>query len=168
MYNRAAAGSGQSARPFYKTMRFGVDLPTPVFTTPDGIVATADLTVTGENSFYQIDPAKGKVYFTTADEDQLVTINYRMADPATGKSLGMRQIQAVVGLITERNEAPMPLDQAVNESNLSLFLDPFETAGTQRRPGLFWLFWTSNRSGAPDLFFQTMSPRFTPFPEGKS
>jgi outer membrane protein assembly factor BamB len=168
MYNRAAAGSGQSARPFYKTMRFGIDLPTPVFTTPDGVVATADLTVTGESSFYQIDPAKGKVYFTTADEDRLVTINYRMADPATGKSLGMRQIQAVVGLISERNEAPMPLDQAVNESNLSMFLDPFEMAGTQRRPGLFWLFWTSNRSGAPDLFFQTMAPRFAPFPEGKS
>jgi hypothetical protein len=62
-------------------------------------------------------------------------------------------------------EQAMPIDQAANESSISLSLDPlngpFNSVGT-RRGGLIWVFWTSTRSGAQDVYFQTIAPRFSP------
>ena len=54
-----------------KTMRYGIQLPTSVYTRPDGSLlgpnGGASITVSGlpAGDFYQVDPAKGRVYFGT-------------------------------------------------------------------------------------------------------
>ncbi len=163
IFSRAAAGAGQAARPFMTALRLGVKLPAAVATASDGTVAS--LTVTGNSGDYQIDPAQGKIYFTTVDEDQTVTVNFTGVD-ASGNSLSGLTITGKVGLIVERAEAPMPIDQAINESNVTSFIDPFDgvggTPGPMQRPNLFWVFWSSTRGGGSDLFFQTLAPRFAP------
>ena len=170
-YARAAAGSGQAARPMLKSMRFGVDLPLPIFTNPDGTtgpvtVAKSDPLDTGTLQYYQLDPAKKKIYFTPDDENRAVTITFEAADEGTGADLGPRTINARVEMITERSEELVPMDQATNETNLAMFLDPFDHADL-RRPGLVWLLWSSTRTGAPDVYMQTIAPRFTPRVAGK-
>lgn len=166
-YVRAAAGGGQAARPFMKTMRLGVELPLPVFTDANGTIPLGNLTIAAENSYFQVDPAKKKIYFTQEDEDNTVTITYVAADEATGRALpGTQTVVAKVGMIVERSEAAVPLDFVQNESNLYMFVDPFDLP-TLRRPGLVWMFWTSTRAGAPDLFFQTIAPKFTPVVVGE-
>lgn len=165
-YNRAAAGAGQAARPMLKTMRLGIDLPFAIFTDANGnegpvSVAKGNVSEPGNIQYFQVDPAKKRVYFTGADEDRTVTVTYQAADEATGQSLGTKTWTARVGWVTERTEELMQLDQAANETNLSMFLDPFDSSNL-RRPGLIWLLWSSTRTGAPDVYMQTIAPKFTP------
>ena len=166
-YGRAAAGAGQAARPMLKSMRLGVDLPLPVFTNPDGSTGTITVSSSsGSLNYYQVDPAKKKIYFTPDDEDKQVTINYEAADPATGADLGQRSISASIEMIEERPEELVQLNQATDETNVSMFLDPFDYVNF-RRPGLVWMLWSSTRAGAPDIYMQTIAPRFTPVIQGK-
>ncbi len=165
-YGRAAAGAGQAARPTMKTLRFGVDLPLPVFTNPNGTTGSVSVSGLGPNGFYQIDPAKRKIYVTPSDEDRNITVTYEAANEGTGADLGSRTVVANASLITERPEELVPLDQASNEANVSMFFDPFDYMNP-RRPGLVWLFWSSTRTGSPDVYMQTIAPRFTPVVTGK-
>ncbi len=158
-YNRSAAGRGEAARPMMRTWRFGVQLPSAIHTAPDG--TPTGFTLTGAAGRYQLDPANGRVYFTAEDEDASVTIQYIGADEATGAPLPARNEARRVGLIGERDEEAIPIEQAVNESNVTMFLDPF-TLTTGARPGLLWLLWTSTRAGSTDLYYQTIAPRLTP------
>ena len=93
------------------------------------------MTVSGVQ-YYQIDPAKKKIYVTADDEDRPITVNFEAADEGTGADLGQRTVIANAGLITERPEELVPLDQASNEANLFMFLDPFDYMNP-RRPGWF-------------------------------
>lgn len=161
-YGRGAS-QGQTTRPFSSTARYGVQLPTPIHTQPNGTVT--DVTVVGATSFYQIDPANGRIYFSDADENRTVRIRYVGLDEGTGAALPVQGAQLTVGLVTERGEAPILIDQAVNESDAWFSLDPFDlSSGNVRRPGLWWMFYTSSRAGAPDVYFQTLAPKFTPTP----
>jgi hypothetical protein len=75
-----------------------------------------------------------------------------------------------VSLIQERAEAPILIEQALNESNVSTFIDPFDFTSSDfrvRRPALTWMFWTSNRAGYPDIYFETIAPRLSPLPLSK-
>ncbi|MBX3117812.1 MAG: PQQ-binding-like beta-propeller repeat protein [Fimbriimonadaceae bacterium] len=165
-FTRAASGNGQATRPFMRTMRLGVELPLPVHTQPNGTVTS--INVAGNTSFYQIDPANGRIYFTTDDENRTVTITYTGLDATTGTPIPGIQVQAPVTMIEERGEAPVPLDQAVNESQMTTFIDPFDFPNAaNRRAGLVWMFWTSTRGGTPDLFFQTIAPKFAPKAAGQ-
>jgi hypothetical protein len=168
-YGRAAAGAGQAARPYLKTMRFGVQLPTPIHTQPGGGVTS--ITVTGVSqgiSYYQLDPANGRVYFTSADEGNVVNVSYTGVDETTGQPIAIVLNGASVTMILERDEAPVGIDQAINENQPFAFIDPFDSAqAARRRPGLIWLFWTSTRGGSPDLYFQTIAPRYTPARVGR-
>lgn len=174
-YGRAASGAGQAARPFMQTFRYGIDLHRSIYTRPDGsLIAPGggpSITVAGlpAGSFYQVDPAKGKVYFTSDCEDISPTITFTGVDPATGVADAVQSsINLPVTLIVEREESPIPIEQASNETNVAAFLDPFDgQAPIQRRPGLIWLFWASTRAGNPDIYFQTIAPRFTPVIGGR-
>lgn len=157
-YGRAASGN-QTARPYMQTVRAGVQLPTAIATNPNG--ALVNLVVTGATGFYQVDPANGRLYFTAADEDRNITVAYTGFDDA-GNPVAYAATAYTTVLLSERNEAPIPIDQAANELQLTTVLDPFEGTLAQRRPGLYWLFWTSTRGGSPDVYFQTLAPRFTP------
>lgn len=157
-YTRAATGN-QTARPYMQTVRSGVQLPTAVATNPNGSIV--NLVVTGATGFYQVDPANGRLYFSAADENRNITVAYTGFDDA-GNPVAYAATPYTTVLLSERNEAPIPIDQAANELQLTTVLDPFEGTLAARRPGLYWLFWTSTRGGSPDVYFQTLSPRFTP------
>lgn len=163
-YGRAAAGGGQTARPFMTTLRLGVQLPLAVHTQPDGTITS--MQVTGAQGFYQVDPATGRLYFSPLDEDRVVNVRYVGVDPGTGQPVPIRVTTYRVGLVIERPEAPIPIEQATNESGVWPFLDPFEDTAFGRRPGLIWLFYSSTRNGSPDVYFQTLAPRFTPVVSG--
>jgi hypothetical protein len=162
------AGAGSGARPYLATYRFGLRLPTPVYTNDSGAVVS--LSVTGNVGPYQVDPSNGRVYFTAADEDRAVSITYVGADVGTGAQLTGQFASGSVSLIQERAEAPILIEQALNESNVSTFIDPFDFTSSDfrvRRPALTWMFWTSNRAGYPDIYFETIAPRLSPLPLSK-
>jgi len=163
MYSRAAAGGGQAARPLMTTLRPGIQLPLPIATDAGGNVLPITVNgVTRAVSFWQVDPAQGRIYFTSADEDNTVSISYTGRD-SSGNTVVITLPAAgnpppKVGLLIERAEDAVPIDKAINESNVTTFLDPFEGG----RPNLFWMIWSSTRLGGSDLYFQTLSPRYAP------
>lgn len=162
-YTRAGSGEGQTARPYMRTARLGAQLDYPIYTNADGSIPPGGLIVTGATSFYQVDPANGRVYFTDRDENRSVTIQYTALDEATGQPFNPGPAQSyTVGLLTEKPEAPIGIEQAVNETQMWTSLDDWDAPSTGRNPGLIWMFWSSTRAGTPDLMFQTIAPRFTP------
>jgi hypothetical protein len=173
-YTRAASGTGQAARPYMSTLRFGVRLTDPVsgealrIATDTNGNPISPVTVTGNSGFYQLDPAQARVYFTAFDEDRTVSITFPAMNDA-GASRGVVTLTNLrVSLVGERAEEVVPIEQAVNESGLSPFLDPFNyLSAADRRPPLVWMFWTSTRSGGPDLYFQTIAPNWSPITIGR-
>jgi len=191
-FNRAAASGGQTARPYMFTMRYGVrldfQLPTlangaPGFSQGNQIhqsVAGVQFNDPQPKDSYQIDPAQGKIYFPSSNEGRVVTISYYGKDDSgnfvvdgAGNPLLLTKT-AIVGLVGEDDEAPIPIETSVNESNLVPALDPFTyrnvspdpALGVYRRPPLIWMFWTSTRNGSPDIYFESIAPRMTPIPVG--
>jgi hypothetical protein len=142
-------------------MRFGIQLPFAMYTNADGSIP--GLTVNGETAPYQVDPANGRIYFQSVDQDRNISVSYTALDEGTGAAVNIGATNYTIGYVTERSESPVPIDQAVNESESWFSLDPFDLAGNAgRRPGLWWTFWTSTRTGTSDIFVQTVAPRFTP------
>ncbi|MEQ1933695.1 MAG: hypothetical protein ABL962_07440, partial [Fimbriimonadaceae bacterium] len=123
-YSRAAAGNGQTARPYMQTLRLGVQLPYDVATDPNGNIV--GIAVTGATSYYQVDPANGRLYFTDADENRAITVTYTAVDDAGNRFNYTTPAPVTIGLMTERGEIPVLMDQTVNESQMSAFLDPFD------------------------------------------
>jgi hypothetical protein len=113
------------------------------------------------NGAYEIDPANGRIYFTAADEDNNVSVLYTaLKEDGTTTVFN---VNAKVGLVSEISEQQIPIDNTVNESDLTAFLDPFSfLSSSSRRPPLMWLFWTSNRAGTPNVFFETVAPQWNP------
>ncbi len=165
-YTRTSGVGSEATRPYLRSLRFGVKLPTPVAV--NNATGAVDVTVNGSSSpFYQVDPATGRVFFMAEAEDQTVTITYHAVDE-TGVDLGtINSGPLTVSLIDEMSEQTVPIEQVGNESGLTMALDPMNApfnSQNVRRPGLIWMFWTSTRSGGPDVFFQTIAPRFSPKP----
>jgi hypothetical protein len=166
IYTAPSTGAGQAARMYMSTYRLGLILPQPVQTYANNNQVVS-LIVTGNNGPYQIDPAKGRVYFTDADEgNSNIGITYS-AISASGNvsSISLAAGGAIVSWMNESPESAVPLDSSVNEGQVSAFLDPFDQnvpAIGVPRPGIIWLFWTSTRNGGPDVFFETIAPNFTP------
>lgn len=171
-YGRTAAGTGQTARPHMRTLRLGIQLFDPVsrrplalHTQPNGNVT--DLVITGQTGPIQVDPANGRIYVTAQDEGRTLRIvRFAGIEEGTGNALTFNVNEDVQAqLINERSEAPILIEQAVNETQLSAFIDPFDNpAASGRRPGLIWMFWTSTRAGGPDVYMQTIAPKLTPRP----
>ena len=58
-------------------------------------------------------------------------------------------------------EFVIPISEPYNESGVSLALDP--SGGEWKlgqRPSLLWLFWSSTRNGSPDIYFETLAPKY--------
>jgi hypothetical protein len=51
----------------------------------------------------------------------------------------------------------VPIHTAVNENNVTAFLDPFASATSEHK---LWLFWNSTRNGTADIYSETINPRF--------
>ncbi len=168
-YTRGATGANQSARPFMSSMRFGIRLGYRLYTDKNGI--PAPVTVTGNVGPYQISPTNGRIYFTSADEDRSgITVQFTGIDDSTGNAITNLSVTGSVSLVQETDEQPILIDEPTNESALTSFIDPvtyLTPLRKNRRPSLVWLFWTSTRTGSPDVYFETISPRFDPLPTGQ-
>jgi len=165
-FTRTSGDGSQATRPYMRTLRFGIQLPTPIFVQPNTGAVT--VLVNGATSFHQVDPATGRIYFPAEAEGSVVTVTYSAVDD-TGQFIGTYtpNMTFTVGLIPETTETTVPIEQVGNESSLTLALDPLSAnynSPAVRRPGLIWMFWTSTRGGGPDVFFQTIAPRFSPLP----
>lgn len=159
-YERGATGAGQNRRPYMKSQRLRVQLPTPVLLQNNQIV---NLTVTGATSFYQVDPGNGRVYFEVPDEGRMVTIQYTYEDANGNQQRATVEDRVAWG--TEMAEQPVPIEQAVDEGTIFAFPDPFVWSQSDPRPGLIWIMYTSTRSGTRDVFYQSMAPRWMPRPQ---
>ncbi|MBI3721587.1 MAG: hypothetical protein HY248_03460, partial [Fimbriimonas ginsengisoli] len=125
-------------------------------------------TVTGATSFFQVDPAAGMLYFSQGDEDRTLSVAYTGVDESTGAAVSIPAAPYQTGMLVERAETPVPIEQSINESGLAAFLDAFDPGPSPgQRPGLIWLFWTSTRRGGADLYMQTIAPRFRPLVAGR-
>lgn len=166
MTNRTSNDGSAATRPFMSTMRFGIELPAPVATNASGNILSLAVTTgavpSGDRPWYQVDPVNGRIYFTADMEDEPVTITYTSA--AQNGTVGPSYtFNATVGVVFEKGEQAVPIEQVGSESDLFLTLDPFTNGPlNNRRPPLYWMFWTSTRAGVQDVFFQTLAPKTAP------
>ncbi|MCW5937832.1 MAG: PQQ-binding-like beta-propeller repeat protein [Fimbriimonadaceae bacterium] len=167
-YTRTSADGSAATRPFFQSLRFGVQLPFPIRLNPDGSVVNFQVTNwgTAQERVFQLDPATGRVFFTSDLEDRGIQIRYDGVDSG-GNPRNTITVDATVKMIPEFIEQALPMDSVGSETGVSIALDPLnDTFNAQnldrRRPGLLWFFWSSGRNGASDIYFQTLAPRFTP------
>lgn len=175
-YTRTSGDGTASTRPYYQTLRPGVRLRYPVRIGANGQPTLFQVNSWGNSDasehYVQLDPATGRVFFMAGNEDCPVQITYDAVDE-NGNYIGqvtdgLVDYPMTVRLMTELDEQALPIEQVGNESALSIALDPlngtFNNVDPQsgRRPGLLWLFWASSRTGNPDVYFETIAPRFSP------
>lgn len=160
-YRRAALGANQAARPFMTSLRLGYDFGQPLQTNAAGALTNFTVSGMASGDYYQVDPVQGKIYFTSGEEDNTgITVTYNTADGVTHTNIPINPTW-----IAEILEKPVPIENATNESPLTVLGDPMIAPTGQQRPALFWLFWSSLRNGSPDLYFQTLSPGFVATPK---
>ncbi len=172
-FTRTSGDGTQATRPFMSSLRYGIKLPTAVQLNANGALTAFTVTwidnidLPGSERFFQVDPATGRVFFLTGMEDRRVRITYRGVNENGQPIAAPITYEAKVDPLVELSEEAVPIEQAGNESGLSIAMDPLSAPFNRqdfRRPSLYWLFWTSTRTGVPDVFFQTVAPRFTPRP----
>ena len=172
LYNKTDTSGAVKSAIYLKSMRLAARLPYPVALTPvnNGVQSFINLTVSPTAGPYEVDWARGRIYFTEKDEGRVVTINYTYYDPATnqtGKSgdliyrIAWNDEISATGqpapgqpLDQTTPEVLLPTDSAVNEGQVMAFKDPFVDK--------LWVFWASTRSGTTDLFYETISPQLYP------
>ena len=168
-YLRTSTEGTEPSAPYMRTVRYGIKLPTAVALNSQGLIKSLSATVSGGNSFYQVDPVKGIVYLTADQVGSRVRVNYM---GRSGSAEQLVSYEANVGLIGESREFKVPMEQGLAESAVTLSLDsaapqffrPFDI----RRPGLVWMLWTSQRAGTPDIYMQTIAPKLIPDPPSTS
>jgi hypothetical protein len=146
---RSAAAGGQTSRPVYTTFRQGIRLRR-------ALQVGEVIVVSGNTGRFQVDAAAGRIYFTEVDENRYITVQIQNA--SGGIIIPPRTY--AVSLIGESVEQFVPIEGALNESNLFTFMDPFGDANLRRN--MFWMLWSSTRNGSPNLYFQTMAPKIGP------
>ena len=149
---RGAVSGGQTSRPVMTSLRYGVRIGRAVLVNSNGTLGEP-MTVSGNTGSYQLDAAAGRIYFTHFDDNRLVRIQI-------GSGATAIDVTRPVSLIGETVEEFVPMESALNEANMSLFLDPMGDALNRRE--IIWMIWSSMRKGAPSLFFQTMARKTTP------
>lgn len=170
LYHKSAASGKATSTIYYKAMRLMIRLPRPVMLTApnaQGIQSVQSVTVQpGPGGHvvgpYEIDYARGRIYFTEIDEGNVIQVKYSSSDPANASYNGLiysvawgdeMSVSGGTGDETT-SEIVMPTDSAVNEGQVAAFKDPFADK--------IWIFWTSTRASTTDLYYQTLSPQFYP------
>ncbi|MBL8068319.1 MAG: PQQ-binding-like beta-propeller repeat protein [Armatimonadetes bacterium] len=163
-FNRTSNDGATAARPAMSTLRFGLYLPTPVAINPNTLQPYA-LNVTGlATNRIQVDPTSGKVFLGMAEEGRTIRIRYTGID-INGNLLPNIQVEGTVGLIVEEGESLVPIEQVGQEGDFTFGLDrlaPNNSDNRLRRPPLLWMVWSSTRTGAQDVYMQTLAPKTAP------
>jgi hypothetical protein len=167
LYHKSDFSGTLKSNVYYKPMRLMVRLPYSVALGNNGVQQTYNLFVNPASGGravgpYEVDWARGRIYFTEQDEGNLITVTYT-AWTGTSTVAQVRTYQvswgdelSVTGSTPDQttDEVPLPTDQAVNEGQVTAFKDPLIDK--------LWVFWSSTRGGVPDLFFETIAPQFYP------
>ena len=172
LYRKSDPSGSVKSTIYYKAMRLMIKLPRPFQlgsvnpATGQQQLAAAP-TVTGLRPVgpYEIDWVRGRIYFTEQDEGNVITVNYRYYDAATGANGPSGNLTYTVAWGDEMSsasstgdetvpETPLPTDQAVNEGQVAAFKDPWLDK--------LWIFWTSTRANTTDLYYETIAPQLYP------
>lgn len=158
---------------YYKSMRLTLKLPFPVklgAPAANGTQQLANVVVVNNRGPYEVDWVRGRIYFTEADENNVIQLHYTFYDPnstSTGDTGVMTyrvswadEISASIQQADQTTpEVVLPTDSAVSEGQVSAFKDPFLDK--------LWVFWSSTRAGSTDLYFETIAPQFYPTASGQ-
>ncbi|MDO8588149.1 MAG: hypothetical protein Q7T82_14070 [Armatimonadota bacterium] len=187
LFWRKPASGVRATTIFYKTMRLGVQLSKPIRTYDQNqeLPSSAAFEVKNNRGPFEIDWARGRVYFTEADEryaglpgqpvpDPLpITISYDsvgsggITDTETFDTIFWQPELQDTALLGNAAEA------MVNEGQVCAFTEPEDLVapggtwyGKTWPLGItmskMWVFWASTRTGQTDLFYETLCPVFRP------
>jgi hypothetical protein len=159
-WRRSASAGSPGPALIYKVMRPGVQIRSsnpetglPFIRGLNGFTASA--------APEEVNPTNGQVYFPYALEGQQVTVQYV-------DFYGVNRTEThTVRWLDETGETVVPMETSVNEGSLDAF-PTFEEvamgspAAPVRKLERIWLFWSSTRGSAGDLFFATLAPRIGP------
>lgn len=172
-FNRTSGDGAAAARPVMSAMRFGVHLPTPVAIVngvPRNLTVTVLPPLPGDppnpalpNIFEQVDPASGRLFIPSEFEGVRIQVRYDGVDVNGSFITNLTRIERV-GLIHETGEEVVPIEQVGREGDFFMSLDrvnPNDPFTNNRRPPMLWMIWSSSRTGAPDVYFQTLTPKTT-------
>jgi len=163
-YRKSNTNVAAPASIYYKTMRLMVRLPRGVLRSAvNGVLSPVPhVRVVGNRGPVEIDWVRGRLYFTEADEGNVVTVDFDYARDANGVQTvpptqyrvawGDEISAAVQPGDQSVHEAILPTDTAVNEGQVFAFKDPFQDK--------VWVFWSSTRAGTTDLYYMAISPQF--------
>ena len=143
----------------YKTFRYMVQLDHQMALKPNTYEPAVG-PIVGNTYPVEVDWTKNRLYFTAPDSvttgsipvPSQVSISY--TDAAGNPRTETHFIEMVEEEMGPSGKTFGNLSNlTVNESQVSAFKDPWDNK--------VWVFWTSTRSGNPDLYYETVSPMFT-------
>lgn len=168
-YLRTSTEGSEAAAPYLRTLRIGIKLPYKPKLNRNGVLERFIVNrglING--TVFQVDPVNAALYTNVENLDTTVQVTYTAVDE-NGQSFNYT-VTGTVGLVGESSETKIPMEQGLNESAVSLAVDPmlppFNNPFNLRRPGLIWMVWTSQRAGTPDVFMQSVAPKFIAEPGG--
>ncbi len=175
LYRKSDPSGVAKSTIYYKSMRLMVKLPYPVrlssavlngLPIPQQILPVS-VTKVGGGAVgpYEVDFVRGRIYFTEANENSHIVVNYNFYVPGTTNfgnsgnlvyrvawgdeiSTSIQQGDQTTG------ETVLPTDSAVSEGQVAAFKDPFLDK--------LWVFWSSTRASSTDLYFESIAPQFYP------
>ncbi len=182
------AEAGRASTLFYATRRVGIDLEAigamsknesillgPRNAAGNQAVAVTSFTVQGVAVPYDVDFETGRIFVSAIYDGLPYNVTFRAIElDDNGRALGPDRsggASGVLNFINEQASAQMvPMQRSVNEGQAQAFLDLFDPrAGFPDRaemrdptlmPGRVWLFWSSPRGRAYDVYWQTIAPNF--------
>jgi hypothetical protein len=191
LFRRGGSAPNSPGNFYYKTLRPGVRLSAPIVTLGPRLPllsgspllmfrrnhATVRLTLNNPRNsglgFYEYDPLRGNIYFTTEDIGKEVEVRYLTWNSTTLQVEERSEVQVIrwidegnlPGSVTEY-VSPVPLDLPTNEidlwatPNIELRLAPTPLNAFGGYDESLLLFWSSTRNGMPDLYAGAIQPRF--------
>ena len=191
-------GAAPSATIYYKTQRLTAYLPSAVDVTKSLTLTLNGISYTGPVDMQVIPPTlntNGTVKYPSSTrlffpiqsgaEGQTFTANYtdtngnssptitdvvQWQDEIRANDAYVPPTNAIEGLNIIEPGYAVPLANAVNEDNVSAFLDTEAYNNTLgppidlSHPHKVWLFWNSTRNGTADVYYETINPLFAAAP----